>query len=179
MCEESKKNIFFKDDDGMIEYITPSSPAQSADNQGVEVQSNCDVTPGEDEVPVVIHESLDPFCEEIVTGMTHQDKSTQADFVPESEVSEEQTLQPEAPLSINRIKSDAEKIHYYTGFDDYEHFLYVYRSLGPAAEELLYKSDSLSPQNEFLLCLVKLRQNKEDIELGTFLLKSYNFVLLL
>jgi hypothetical protein len=69
-------------------------------------------------------------------------------------------------LSIQRIKNDPDAVKLFTGFSDYDHFLYLYQCLGPATEHLLYKSVLLGPQDELFLCLMKLRMNKDDMELG-------------
>ena len=45
--------------------------------------------------------------------------------------------------------------------------MYLYHAgLGPAAADLQYKTQTLGPKDEFLLTLIKLRQDKEDLELG-------------
>jgi len=44
--------------------------------------------------------------------------------------------------------------------------MYFFSCLGPAAFSLSYKSNCLSPENELLLTLIKLRQSKDDFELG-------------
>jgi hypothetical protein len=69
-------------------------------------------------------------------------------------------------LSIFKFEHNPEMVKFYTGFETYEHFLYVYHCLGPAAEELQYKSKTLEARDELFLCIVKLRQDKEDVELG-------------
>lgn len=57
-------------------------------------------------------------------------------------------------------------IQFYTGFSSYAHFHFFFDCLGPAATQLNYQSKILSPADELFLCLVKLRQNKEDEELA-------------
>jgi hypothetical protein len=42
-------------------------------------------------------------------------------------------------ITIQRLKDNSELLQYYTGLIDYDHFLYVFHSLGPAAENLKYR----------------------------------------
>lgn len=72
----------------------------------------------------------------------------------------------EISFSLERFKDDPEAMRYYTSFDDYKHFMYVFRCLGQAAYHLDYKSQKLDPPNEFFLFMVKLRQAKDDYDLG-------------
>lgn len=69
-------------------------------------------------------------------------------------------------ISIEQLEENAEMIKYYTGFQGYDHFIYLFQGLGPAANNLEYKTRSLGPKNELLLTLIKLRQDKDDVELG-------------
>ncbi len=71
-------------------------------------------------------------------------------------------------VSIESLKLLPGAIHYYTSLTDYDHFVYVFQCLGPAAFHLKYQSEKLSPQDEFLLLLMKLRLNKDDKELSLF-----------
>ena len=74
----------------------------------------------------------------------------------------------EIPIfSLERFKDDPVAMQYYTSFDDYEQFMYVFRSLGPATYHLEYSSQKLDdPRNEFFLFLMKIRQAKDDYDLG-------------
>jgi hypothetical protein len=69
-------------------------------------------------------------------------------------------------ISIHRWKENPDAIAFYTGFQSYDHFLYLFQSLGPAAEQLSYRSRVLSTKDELFLCLVKLRLDKEETELA-------------
>jgi hypothetical protein len=69
-------------------------------------------------------------------------------------------------MSIENLKNQPNVIKYYTGFLDYEHFLYFFSCLGPAAYCLSFQSGCLSAQDELFLTLMKLRQGKDDEELG-------------
>ena len=69
-------------------------------------------------------------------------------------------------VSIEQLKENEEMMKYYTGFGQYDHFIFLFQGLGPAANDLKYKSRSLGPMDELLLTLIKLRQDKDDVELG-------------
>ena len=67
---------------------------------------------------------------------------------------------------ISLFSEQPQAIQYYTGFCSYEHFKFFLDCLGPAAFELNYRSTILQPEDELFLCLVKLRQCKDDEELA-------------
>ncbi|XP_074662884.1 uncharacterized protein LOC141915296 [Tubulanus polymorphus] len=67
---------------------------------------------------------------------------------------------------IERFMVDPRSIKYYTSFKDYEHLMMFFSVLGPAAYDLNYKCQKLTPVNQFFLTLIKLRRAKEDIELS-------------
>jgi hypothetical protein len=142
-------------------------------------QEPSDVIP----VPDVIFEALDDdaLCAEVQTTreeeetMDFEEEEKTESFISRGSQTEidvsEQGCQTEGGtssplLSIHKFEGNPEMIKFYTGFDNYEHFLYVYRCPGPAAEELKYKSKALDTMNEFFLCILKLCQDKEDMELG-------------
>ena len=68
--------------------------------------------------------------------------------------------------SIEKLAAYPKKIHFFTSFDDYEHFMCFYYCLGPAVNELNHQFSSLAPVDQLLLTLIKLRQAKEDVELS-------------
>ncbi|XP_061196676.1 uncharacterized protein LOC133204949 [Saccostrea echinata] len=69
-------------------------------------------------------------------------------------------------FSIEKLQSNDKMVKYYTGFENYDHFMMFFQVLGPAAHDLNLKSNLLSPQDQFFLVMIKLRQAKEDIELS-------------
>ncbi|XP_062586724.1 uncharacterized protein LOC134248334 [Saccostrea cucullata] len=69
-------------------------------------------------------------------------------------------------LSIEKLQSNDKMVKYYTGFENYDHFMMFFQVLGPAAHDLNLKSNLLSPQDQLFLAMMKLRQAKEDIELS-------------
>ena len=67
------------------------------------------------------------------------------------------------------------ELHFYTGFEDYIHFMFVFNLFGPQVHHLLYYplrkpiNDDvkvLQPKDEFFLTVVKLRRNMCNKELG-------------
>ncbi|XP_062587873.1 uncharacterized protein LOC134249552 [Saccostrea cucullata] len=68
-------------------------------------------------------------------------------------------------FSIEKLQSNDKMVKYYTGFENYDHFMMFFQVLGPAAHDLNLKSNLLSPQDQLFLVMMKLRQAKEDIEL--------------
>ncbi len=123
---------------------------------------------GQPDVPdFLIEMEIDEVDEEpmeVDPAQTEKYKSTAC----QTSVVGEKKLCPNPVVGNMNVESlSAQQILYYTGFGAYDHFKYVFGCLGPAAENLKYKSP-LTAQNEFLLTLMKLRQNKDDEELGYF-----------
>jgi len=80
-------------------------------------------------------------------------------------------------MRIADYKDDAKKdeLLFYPGFDNYDHFMFVFDLLGPAVYDLQYHSFSaqsrlmtkcLRPEDQFFLTMVKLRRFKINKELG-------------
>ena len=69
-------------------------------------------------------------------------------------------------FSVNNFVHNPAVIRYYTGFVDFSHFLLLFQILGPAASNLTYKCTHLEPIDQLFLTLMKLRQAKDDFELG-------------
>ena len=74
-------------------------------------------------------------------------------------------------LTIEKIKWDNDAVHFFTGLESFDRFLFAYRTLGPAVNELLYvyggkPSTYISPLNQFFLTLVILRQHKTYYEVS-------------
>ncbi|XP_013391522.1 uncharacterized protein LOC106159689 [Lingula anatina] len=72
--------------------------------------------------------------------------------------------------SVQQFVDNPDAIMYYTGFENYEHFTFFLKVLGPAAYSLNYESKSLSVEDHLFLTLIKLRLAKDDKDLG-FLFK--------
>ena len=71
-------------------------------------------------------------------------------------------------MSVIDFKDNPAAILYYSGFDNYEHFTMFFQVLGPAVNQLSYKCSVLEPADELFLTLAKLRQAKDNFELGLF-----------
>lgn len=68
--------------------------------------------------------------------------------------------------SISHFENNAGAVHFYTGFDNYDHFMLVFNLLGQAAYDLNYKCSLIPPCDQFFLTMMKLRLNRADIELS-------------
>lgn len=72
-------------------------------------------------------------------------------------------------FSVNMFKNNDEALHFYTGLETYDKFLFVYRTLGEATEKLNYfyclPPDHISPIDQFFLTLIILRKHKTYYEL--------------
>lgn len=68
--------------------------------------------------------------------------------------------------SIEKVQNNPKMVKYYTGFENYDHFMMFFQILGPAAHDLNFKCNLLSPQDQLFLVMMKLRQAKDDIELS-------------
>ena len=82
-----------------------------------------------------------------------------------------------APFGINCIKHNDRWVSFYTGFNSYRIFLAFFQFLGPAVNKLHYwgtrdeprkrqRSMKLSPMDQLLLTLVKLRLNLKVLDLA-------------
>ncbi len=69
-------------------------------------------------------------------------------------------------LRIIDMKNNPKMLRYYTSFRDYSHFCYFFHILGPATGHLKYSSRDLDPKDELFLTLIKLRTDKDDMELS-------------
>lgn len=70
--------------------------------------------------------------------------------------------------SIEHFQNNCRMIQYCTGFNNYEHFQLFFNILGPAAYELKYNCQLLTPENQLFLILMKLKQAKDDVKLALF-----------
>ena len=70
-------------------------------------------------------------------------------------------------FSIEHFQNNSRMVQYYTGFNNYEHFQLFFNVLGPAAYNLKYNCQLLTPENQLFLTLMKLKQAK-DVELALF-----------
>ncbi|KAH9644555.1 hypothetical protein HF086_000329 [Spodoptera exigua] len=73
--------------------------------------------------------------------------------------------------TIQRFKTDDEAIQFYTGFETYKKFYFVYSTLSPVVHKinnLGSKITNVSKEDQFFLTLMKLRQDKCNFELSRF-----------
>ena len=66
-------------------------------------------------------------------------------------------------------RNDSPGIHFYTGLQSYQKFIFVLSTLGPAQHELNYYhgvKPSLCVEDQFFMLLIKLRQHKTNFELS-------------
>lgn len=84
-----------------------------------------------------------------------------------------QTVQGFSPppfLSVEVLQHDPDLLHYYTGLESFEKFQAVFETLGPAVNHLTYLRTqtvkNLSPVNQFLLMVTKLRQDVDYLPLS-------------
>ena len=64
---------------------------------------------------------------------------------------------------------DPEGLHFYTGLENYQKFVFVLSTLGPAANELMYFHGvvpSLPVEDQFFVTLIKLHRKKTNFELS-------------
>jgi len=76
---------------------------------------------------------------------------------------------PSAKMSIDRLDNEPAMVQYYTGFDNYDHFMLMFTVLGPNAMCIGLNDCGLSAPNQLFLTMLKLRQAKDDYEIGLML----------
>ena len=72
-------------------------------------------------------------------------------------------------LSAWKYRLHPDRIHFYTGLQSYEKFIFVLNTLGPARFELNYYNGVkpiLTIEDQFFLTLIKLRQHSTHYELA-------------
>ena len=75
-------------------------------------------------------------------------------------------VQSRAIISVESLTNTPSAFKFYTGFENSDHFRYLLEFLGPAADQLSYKSRLLTTEEELLVTLIKLRCNKPNQELA-------------
>ena len=71
-------------------------------------------------------------------------------------------------FSIHNFKKEPALVKYYTSFDNYEHFMFLFSVLGPSVSHLGLENIRNPPEDQLFLTLMKLRQAKDDYELSFF-----------
>lgn len=109
--------------------------------------------------------------------LTDIDIRMSAPHVEKCDAETNTATRPNHDLDIENFRDlkRSEELQFYTGFDNYEHFMFVYCLLKPQVNNLQYypyctsmkqSVKVLSPANEFFLTLIKLRRNMLTKELG-------------
>lgn len=129
-------------------------PQPSTSKAVSEHEMDCDLTP-------------EIACEEIVTTIEEEDsQSITTSLSKHTQVDHEHMFG-----SISKHKEDDEAIKFYTGFETYKKFHFVFSTLSPMAHKIKYYGSNvinLSTENQFFLTMMKLRQNKCNFELSKF-----------
>jgi len=112
---------------------------------------------------MVNSQSLLQFCCFICTDVitTSEDGAPAVTSSTQTEVSGRQLL------SLRLLDNDA--LHYYTGLETAEKFIFVLSTLGPAVHSLVYYYNTIPPltvEDQFLLTLIKLRTHPTNKELS-------------
>lgn len=93
-------------------------------------------------------------------------------MIPESEDTCDEEIQCEISVpqkfSVDSFCFDDKSINYYTGFDDYDHFMLFCYSFRPAEHELKYQCLLLPSKDKPVMTLMKLQQAKDYVELALF-----------
>lgn len=71
-------------------------------------------------------------------------------------------------FSVKNFENDPKMIKYYTGFCDFEQFIFFFNCHGPCVSELSHQTTLMDPKDQLFMVLMKLRQAKEDVELALF-----------
>ena len=87
----------------------------------------------------------------------------------QEDVSTQCNMMPSFILSIEGIERNSQAIQYYTGFDDYDHFMLMFAILGPNVNCIGLDDCVLSAENQFFLTMLKLRQSKDAYEIALHL----------
>ena len=71
-------------------------------------------------------------------------------------------------FTAKRFEQDSGSIKYYTGFENYRHFYFFFCILGEVTSHLIGLPPKLnmSPVDQLFLTMIKLRQGKDDVEVG-------------
>lgn len=106
--------------------------------------------------------------EEGMTAMADKDAEEVVDVVMADSSTQCNMNSLPTQWSHGRLQEYPKMVLYYTGFDDIDHFNLFFGCLGPAATNLRKFSSLPDPKDQLLITLMKLRRNKDDIELGMF-----------
>ncbi|XP_062567690.1 uncharacterized protein LOC134229923 [Saccostrea cucullata] len=121
-------------------------------------------------VPVISFQETDCLQEVEVKSTEPEVPVDCDDYQDQERVLQDQGIQCEIPtfgkLSVESLMNNDKIINFYTGFQDYNHFMMFFHCLGPSVGELTYQCSLLHPKDQLFMTLIKLRQDKEDLELS-------------
>ncbi|XP_041987404.1 THAP domain-containing protein 1-like [Aricia agestis] len=126
-------------------------------------ESSCQVPPSANEVEIATSSQPD----DTVSSNKHEAST--------------QTAHSCGILSLNAISNDNNIIHFYTGMETYDKFMLLFDTLCPMCYDLTYRESrvmNVSPQEQLLITMIKLRRNLPDVELAfLFGISSVNTVM--
>ena len=126
----------------------------------------------------MIEDPFDVYEEVVCTAedfdIRGADVSTQTDSVVTSDSCSQTdnsvTVNSAPLLSITNLESDQRLLHYYTGLENVAKLMTVFSTLGPAVNHLTYfrtqTVTGITPLNQFILMLAKLRQDLDYLPLS-------------
>jgi DDE superfamily endonuclease/Helix-turn-helix of DDE superfamily endonuclease len=96
--------------------------------------------------------------------------ATQTDLVTASTSVQTDMTSTKAALSFEQLSGNSKLLHYYTGLEVADKLLAVFATLGPVVNNLSYYRTgsvvNISPINQFILMLAKLRQDLDYLPLS-------------
>lgn len=130
---------------------------------GIQIQNKCDIQFRDEQFTVhsEIEIPMNPpteMPESSQPSASSESKSTQVNF-------------EHIYGSIERYKDQANVIAFYTGFETYAKFNFVFSTLSPMAHLIKYYGShvqNISIEDQFFMTMMKLRQNKCNFELAKF-----------
>jgi hypothetical protein len=156
-------------------FLTSSRATRQAKRMKVSEQSPSASTPAsscEDDDTVIFFSTREVVneveigCDEDVCSTTDQDPQT-SPTLPTSSNKSTQCSKSNRMFSILDFVHKPKTVSYYTSFETLAHFMFFFNILGPATYHLGV-TDILSPEDQLLLTLIKIRQAKDDFELHIF-----------
>lgn len=140
------------------------------DNQGTDSES-C-ATAAHNEVifddDIVIEEEVssgDPNSSLDSSACGLLDKGCSTDNIEMVDCGTQLAKQELPTLCVERLEFDTDLLHYFTGLESWGKFVTVFQTLGPSVNFLRYHRTGsvtkISPMNQFLLMLAKLRQDMD------------------
>lgn len=97
-------------------------------------------------------------------------KEVQEPEITQEEIIDENSCTCASGLNVENFKFQPDVVHFYTGLESFEKFMFVCETLGPAVDKLTYiygkPPEHITPINRFFLTLIRLREHKTYFELS-------------